>query len=62
MHPGTKIRAAREAANLTQRALGTRSRIGAESISFIECGHKEPRLKTLRKIAKALGVDVKELV
>ena len=62
MTTGEKVRAARVAAGLSQRVLGERCGMCQEGLSALENDHIEPRLKTLRKIAKALGIDVKELV
>lgn len=62
MTTGEKIKAARVAAKLSQEALGKRSGIHQGDLSKLEAGICEPRLKTLRKIAKGLGIDVKELV
>ena len=54
---GQKIKTARLAARLTQDALGRKVGIGQDAISIIEAGHVDPRLKTLRRIAKALGIE-----
>lgn len=55
------IRRAREAAGLTQIQLARRLRITQGALSSMETG-KNPRLETLRKIAKALKVPVASLV
>lgn len=61
-HIGDNIREAREAAKMTQLALA--HKIGYEGedagahICRLEAGMHEPRIKTLRRLAKALSVDV----
>lgn len=47
---------------MTQPELAQRSGVGVVTISRIETGHHLPRLATIRKLAKALGVDPAELV
>jgi transcriptional regulator with XRE-family HTH domain len=59
---GTQLRAARERALLTQAELGARAGLQPLTISRIETDKVEPRYTTIRKIAKALGVDPAELL
>jgi transcriptional regulator with XRE-family HTH domain len=59
---GTQLRAARERALLTQAELGARAGLQPLTISRIETDKVEPRYSTIRKIAKALGVDPGELL
>jgi transcriptional regulator with XRE-family HTH domain len=59
---GTQLRTARERALLTQEELGTRAGVQPLTISRIETDKVEPRYSTIRKIAKALGVDPVELL
>jgi transcriptional regulator with XRE-family HTH domain len=59
---GTQLRAARERALLTQAELGARAGLQPLTISRIETDKVEPRYTTIRKIAKALGVDPGELL
>jgi transcriptional regulator with XRE-family HTH domain len=54
---GTQLRAARERALLTQEELGTRAGVQPLTISRIETDKVEPRYRTIRKLAKALGVE-----
>jgi transcriptional regulator with XRE-family HTH domain len=54
---GTQLRAARERALLTQEELGTRAGVQPLTISRIETEKVEPRYSTIRKLAKALGVE-----
>lgn len=63
---GSNIRTAREAAKVTQLALGhllgwTGPEAGSHICRF-ETGQTEPRVATLRRIAEALGVTVESLL
>ncbi len=51
----------RETQALTLRDLAERSGVDANTINQVELGHRKPRPSTLRKLAKALDVDVREL-
>jgi transcriptional regulator with XRE-family HTH domain len=63
---GLNIKEARERKDLTQLELA--HKIGYQGddagayISRLESGHQEPRLKTLQKIADALGMGVEKLL
>jgi len=59
---GTQLRAARERALVTQRELAARADVQPLTISSIETDKVEPRYSTIRKLAKALGVDPVELL
>ncbi len=61
MSIGTRIMQVRHRLNLTQKALGERSGIATSYLSRVENRRLEPRPKTLRKIAEALGVPVADL-
>jgi len=50
----------RESQALTLRDLAERSGVDANTINQVELGHRKPRPSTLRKLAKALDVDVRE--
>jgi transcriptional regulator with XRE-family HTH domain len=52
----------RERRALTLRELAEMSGVAADTINQIELGHRKPRPSTLRKLARALEVDVEELV
>lgn len=52
----------RERRALTLRELAEMSGVAADTINQIELGHRKPRPSTLRKLARALGVDVEELM
>lgn len=59
---GQTIARLRKAAGLTQRQLAERAGITNQAhISKIETGYHEPQPETLRKIAAALGIDVRDL-
>jgi transcriptional regulator with XRE-family HTH domain len=50
----------REKRALTLRELSEMSGVAADTINQIELGHRKPRPSTLRKLARALEVDVEE--
>ncbi len=56
------LRRLRLVAGLSQEELAFRADIHRTQISFIEGGHRLPRLDTLIKLAGALGVTVGDLV
>ena len=59
----TVIKALRQAKGLSQQALAARVGVTAAYITMLERGKKtNPSLPTLRKLAKALGVPVTELL
>ena len=59
---GEKIAKARKAAGLTQKQLGAKLRIPQSQISRIERNPDHTTVKTLKRIAKALKVDVRALI
>jgi len=61
---GEKVREARRRAMLTQGELAEKSGVGITSIVRIERDQlaTAPRVSTLRKLAKGLGVDPRELL
>ena len=62
MKIGTQVRRARKRELLTQEELASRAGIGAATLNRIEKDRVEPHFRTIRKIARALGVDPKELI
>ncbi len=58
---GRRIRALRKLKNLTQERLGERSGINYKHLGAIERGEENPSLSVLQKIAKGLGVEIREL-
>jgi len=58
----TRILAARVAAGMTQMELAVKAKIALSTLGQLEQGRMEnPRLATLRALAKALGVDLNAL-
>lgn len=62
MSTGEKVRAARIAAGMTQAQLAKKLGIADVNISAVETGVRTPKIKTLKRYADALGVDVQELI
>ena len=59
---GDQIRRVREHHNLSQQDVCGRSGIDVATYSRIEQGHASPKLDTLLRIAKAIGVPLADLV
>ena len=59
---GQRIRRLRKSAGLSQDALARSAGIGRVTLVRLEKGEQTPRYKTLGAIAKALRVDVSELL
>ena len=59
---GDKVRTYREAAGLSQEALGNQTELGRTYISGVERGVRNPSIVSLEKIARALGVTLSQLV
>lgn len=58
---GDFLRSLREKNNLTLKDLSDKSGVGQSTISDIETGNsKSPRMNTLSKLAKALGVSIND--
>jgi transcriptional regulator with XRE-family HTH domain len=57
---GDRLAELREQKALTLRELEEASGVGADAISKIENGHRKPRPSTLRKLARALGVEAED--
>jgi transcriptional regulator with XRE-family HTH domain len=62
VYVGNKIRRLRDARALTQEELAEKVGITVAALSRIERNSAEPRPKTRRKLAEALGVEPAELV
>lgn len=58
----TRLRAIREGKGVSLRALKASSGVAVATLARIEAGGYDPRLSTLRRLAKALGVTVAELI
>ena len=59
---GPRLRELREAAGLTQTALGERAGIVGSQINKLELGVNQPTLATSLALARALGVEVTAFV
>lgn len=59
---GDNIRELRKKKGLTQEKLAELAHMDPKSVIEIENGNRNPTLKTIRKIALALKVDVSELL
>lgn len=59
---GTRIKAGRVAAGLTQERLAEKVGISSTYLSAIECNVKEPKLATFIKIANAIGASADDLL
>ncbi len=62
MKIGVQVKRERERALLTQQELAERAGVGLTTLNRIENDHAEPHFRTIRKIAKALGIDAKDLI
>jgi len=58
----SKIAATRKAKGFTQQALAAALNVTPMAVSNWEAGRRSPSLKTLQRIAAALGCEVAELV
>lgn len=58
----TRLRAIREGKGVSLRALKKASGVAVATLARIEAGGYDPRLSTLRRLAKALQVTVAELI
>lgn len=59
---GRRIQELRKSNKLTQEQLAEKIEIGTSNISYIETGKFYPTPETLGKIAKALNVEIYELL
>ena len=55
-----KFRQIREAKGMSTRVLAREAGVSTETIYSIEHGRRQPQVRTLDKIASALGVEVKD--
>jgi transcriptional regulator with XRE-family HTH domain len=58
---GSNIRKHREALNFSQELLAEKSNLDQTYISGIECGKRNPGIKNVARLAKALKVSTSEL-
>jgi transcriptional regulator with XRE-family HTH domain len=59
---GRRIRRVRETKGLTQHTLADKADITRKYVVDLEAGRYDPTIGVLRRIAKALGVPVTELL
>jgi transcriptional regulator with XRE-family HTH domain len=59
---GESIRTKRRGRGLSQEKLAEKSDLSTVFISRVECGKESPTVDSLEKIARALGVKVRDLV
>ena len=59
---GEKLKAARQAAGLTQGQLAEKVGVSQRDISRWENGHREPGVLIVKKMAQTLGCSMDELV
>ena len=59
---GILLRQLREKKGLSVRALADKAGVAWTAINRMELGKTTPRLATLEKLAKALGVAVRDLI
>jgi transcriptional regulator with XRE-family HTH domain len=57
-----RLRALRDRQALSQRDLAERAGVSPTTVARIECGQLEPRPSTVRKLARALGVEPEALM
>lgn len=58
---GKRLQSLRRQAGLTQEQLAEESQISVDFLSLVERGINAPSFENLEKLAKALGVAVREL-
>ena len=59
---GRRIKRARETKGMTQAALAARAAITRKYVIDLEAGRYDPTVGVLRRLAKALGVPLAELL
>jgi transcriptional regulator with XRE-family HTH domain len=62
VHIGDRLKDLRIEQALTQRELANKAGIGANTVNRIELNETEPHMSTIRKLARALGVEPRRLV
>lgn len=59
---GKRIKRLRNKAHLSQEKLAEKIRVTQTHISLVETGKRKASMETLKKVASALGVKVKDLI
>jgi transcriptional regulator with XRE-family HTH domain len=62
MGMGLRLRQLREQKGLSVRALAEKAGVDFSAINRIELGKSTPKLSTLEKLAKTLGVSIRDLI
>ncbi len=57
-----KLRELREARGLSVRGLAREAEVSTETVYSVEHGKRQPNLRTLGKLARALQVDPRDLL
>ena len=57
-----QLKKARQTKKISLRALGEKSKVHYTTIARIEAGRISPTIGTLKKLAKALGITLEELI
>jgi len=57
-----KLKRLRGQKGMTQEALARKAKVSLGYLARLEIGRHDPKLGTLQKLAKALGVEVAELL
>lgn len=58
---GKNIRKLRKVRKMSQMDLAEKAKLDLTSVNEIENGTRNPMLKTIRKLASALGISIKDL-
>ena len=58
---GRKIQKIRKSEGITQERLAEKMRVSTTFIGYVETGYRRPNLKMIYKIARVLGVRVKDI-
>lgn len=59
---GKRLQKARKVAGLTQEQIADMASLSVPYIGYLETGLRKPSLKTLKKLAKIVGVKVSNLI
>ena len=62
VYPVVRLRQIREGKEVSLRALAKLAGVGVATLDRMEAGKWDPRLSTLKKLAKTLDVTVAELI
>jgi transcriptional regulator with XRE-family HTH domain len=57
-----RLKTLREAKGLSQDALAKKAKIAREYVNRLEAGRHDPTVGTLQRVAKALGISVRDLL